>query len=122
MEEWKEINGYEYYQISNTGKVKSLEMKLQFGNRFRIKPEIILKNRITRHGYSSVNLYSNKKMSSKEIHRLVAEAFILNPDNLPEVNHKDCDKQNNNLWNLEWCTRRENVIHAHSNKLYYYEK
>ena len=64
------------------------------------------------HGYIVVILYENKMAYHKQVHRLVAEAFIPNPNNLEQVNHKDGDKANNNACNLEWVTRYENSIHA----------
>lgn len=65
------------------------------------------------HGYAKVDLYNNSKKSSKRVHRLVAEAYIPNPDNKPDVNHKDGNKLNNFVENLEWCTKSENMQHAY---------
>lgn len=98
MEEiWKDIEGYEgLYQVSNMGRVKS------------VRKNIILKNSIARNGYKRVHLYKNKKGKHFQIHRLVANAFIPNPDNLPQVNHKDENKLNNCADNLEWCTPEYN--------------
>ena len=94
---WKEITGYEgKYQISNLGKVKSL-----VGNSKILKPEL-------RTGYYSVSLMKNRKRKKHRIHRLVAIAFIPNPDNLPTINHKDENKLNNYVDNLEWCTAKYN--------------
>lgn len=96
-EEWKDIKGYEgEYQISNLGNVKS----------FMGKKERLLKPRRTQRGYYRVSLH---KGNDKLIHRLVAEAFIDNPQNLPEVNHKDECPNNNNVNNLEWCSHKYNV-------------
>ena len=95
MEEWRDIKGYEgLYQISNKGGVKSLHNK----------KEKILKPFKSNNNYLSINLYKNNKLKTYLIHRLVAEAFLPNPDNLPVVNHKDENKLNNNVENLEWCT------------------
>lgn len=110
MEEiWKDIKGYEgLYQISNFGNVKSLP-------KFRVKyhtGEIILKQQNSANGYKQINLYKNNKHRTEKIHRLVAEAFIPNPENKPEVNHIDGDKTNNYIGNLEWNTRKENGKHA----------
>lgn len=94
MEEvWKDIPGFEgLYQVSNTGKVKSL------------RKSIIMRPSITR-GYEYINLrYSNGEDKSTPVHRLVALAFIPNPHNYKCVNHKDENKLNNNVDNLEWCT------------------
>ena len=85
------------YQVSNYGNVKSL------------KRNIILKFNINNTGRPYINLNKNAKSKSKMIHRLVAEAFIPNPNNLPEINHKDENPLNNNVNNLEWCTRKYNI-------------
>lgn len=103
IEIWKDVVGFEgIYQISNTGKVKGLPRKYLI--------ERLLKPYISEHGYLMVRLYPSGK--HKTIHRLLAEAFIPNPDNKPFVNHKDANKQNNDLNNLEWVTRLENIHHA----------
>lgn len=103
MEVWKDIKGYEsLYQVSNTGKIKSL----RFGRERILKP-------IKRQGYLRVDLIS--KWFS--VHRLVALHFIPNPENKPEVNHKDGDKKNNCVDNLEWNTAQENMRHAHDTGL-----
>ena len=95
MEYWKDINGYEgLYQVSNYGRVKS----------FAKKQIRILKGSPIQKGYLQVALYKNNKIKCFLIHRLVAENFIPNPNNLPQVNHKDENKQNNHINNLEWCT------------------
>lgn len=98
MEEWKDIEGYEgLYQVNNTGKVISLNYN-RTGEVRELKPMV------DRYGYLYVNLSKNGKYKSKKIHRLVAEAFIPNPNNLPEVNHKDECKTNNCVENLEFCS------------------
>ena len=97
-EVWKDIEGYEgLYQVSNTGQVKSLNYK----GHGVVK---LLKQSTNTHGYKQVQLYKNSKTKHYSVHRLVALAFISNPDDLPMVNHKDEDKTNNNVNNLEWCT------------------
>lgn len=107
MEKWKSIEGYENkYLISDSGNVKSLVDKN--GE----KTNKILKPRIAKNGYLYVNLWKKSKSKTKKIHRLVAEAFIPNPNNCPCINHKDGNKQNNNINNLEWCTYSENAKHA----------
>ena len=103
---WKDIKDYEgYYQISNLGRVKSLSRLVD--NRYYNK-ECILKPRLHLKGYHLVALSKNGKITGHSVHRLVAETFIENPDNLPEVNHKDEDKTNNCVDNLEWCTKKYN--------------
>ena len=111
MEEWKDIKGYEgIYQISNKGRVKSLNY------RHTGKEGILSLNK--RNGYFFIWLYKKgEKRKPFDIHRLVAEHFILNPDNLPVVNHKDENKLNNNVENLEWCTQEYNVNYSHNKKI-----
>ena len=120
MEEiWKDIKDYEgHYQVSNLSRVKSIK----FGK------EIILKQHI-RGGYYSVVLSKNGILKIFKVHRLVAQAFIPNPNNYKEVNHKDENKQNNVISNLEWCdrkynqnygTRTERVAEKCSKKVYQY--
>jgi hypothetical protein len=104
------INGFPNYIITNTGRVFSLNY-----NHTGMKKE--LKSAISSNGYKSVDLYNNGEHKVFMVHRLVAEHFIPNPDNLPQVNHRDGDKDNCNDWNLEWCTTSENVKHAYNNKL-----
>ena len=97
FELWKDVKGFEgLYQVSTWGNVKS------------IKKNIILKPTKNTKGYFFVDLHKNGKRKLFLIHRLVAEAFILNPLNLPEVNHKDEVKTNNRRWNLEWCSSEYN--------------
>ena len=109
MEEiFKDIKGYEgLYQISNFGNVKSL-------NYNHTCKEKLLKQMLQNHGYFCVSLF--KPLKRFQIHRLVAEAFIPNPDNLPQVNHKDEDKANNHVGNLEWCTYKYNINYGSRNK------
>lgn len=107
-EEWRDIAGYEgLYQVSNLGNVKSL------GNGKARNPnwckEHILKNQLTRYGYLKVPLSKNGKVKNYLVHRLVGKVFIPNPDNLPQVNHKDECKTNNCVDNLEWCTPKYNL-------------
>lgn len=106
MEEfWKDIEGYEgLYQVSNLGRVRSL------------RRNIIMKNQIARNGYVRVLLRNNNIPKLYFVHRLVANAFISNPDNLPQVNHKDENKANNCASNLEWCTPKYNYNYGTVNK------
>jgi hypothetical protein len=104
LEVWKDIKGFEgSYQISNKGRLKSFH---------KDKNGYIRSNKNSKGDYLSVVLMSGKHKKSTRIHRLVAEAFIPNPLNKPEVNHKDGNKQNNRVENLEWVTRKENAEHA----------
>ncbi|MDT2485744.1 MULTISPECIES: NUMOD4 domain-containing protein [Enterococcus] len=99
---WKDISGYEgLYQVSTFGRVKS------------IRKNLILSQSNGTCGYRMVNLYVDKKQSKKLVHRLVAQTFIENPLEKEQVNHIDGNKNNNNLSNLEWSTRSENVKHAY---------
>ena len=108
---WKDIINYEgLYQVSNKGRIKSLNYK----NTQQIK---ILKQYKSTTGYLRTCLCKNGIVKFFSIHRLVAQAFIDNRNDLLEVNHIDGDKQNNNINNLEWCTRSENNIHAIKNNL-----
>ena len=107
-EEWRDIavsNGN--YQISNLGRVKSVERKTS--DNVRMVHERILKTRINKRGYEYVNIQCNGKRKAIKIHREVAKAFISNPFNYPEVNHKDEVKTNNCVDNLEWCDRIYNA-------------
>lgn len=106
QEIWKDIPNYQgLYQISNCGRVKSLPRK---NNKRIINKEIIKVFTKLPNGYLKVGLSKNGKTKHYFVHRLVAEAFIPNLENKPCVNHKDCNKENNNVNNLEWVTHKEN--------------
>ena len=104
MEEvWKPIEGTDGgYEVSNLGRVMS---KMQRNPR-------IMPQTIQRSGYHYVMLHVNNKPTCRRVHRLVAQAFLPNPANMKEVNHKDGNKDNNRADNLEWCTRSHNVKHS----------
>ena len=103
MEIWKDIIGFEgMYQISNYGNVKSLKKKKQHSD-YLLKPFFI------KNGYLKTQLSKNNVCYRPLIHRLVAMHFIDNPNNYKEVNHKDENKTNNRVDNLEWCDRKYNV-------------
>lgn len=100
---WKDIDGYGgKYQVSNLGRVRSTYA----GTKHRI---VILKPMAQKNGYLYVMLWQNNKKKHKLIHRLVALSFIENPNNYSEVNHKDENKENNNMDNLEWCEHKTNI-------------
>lgn len=101
-EMWKNIDGFPY-KVSNKGRVANAETNKILSN---IKSD-----------YHCVNLYKNRKMFVKRVHRLVAKAFIPNPDDKKLVNHKDGNKHNNSVNNLEWCSNSYNIQHAHDNGL-----
>lgn len=96
-ETWKSIKGYDNYEISTLGRVRNKEK--------------VLKAYKTDNGYFHIFLSKNGKQKQFLIHRLVADTFLKNPNNLKEVNHIDGNKGNNKIDNLEWCTRKQNVHH-----------
>ena len=101
-EQWKDIEGYEgLYQVSDKGRVKTLAND-------KYRKEKIRKPRKDKDGYLQLNFTQNKVKKTPKVHRLVAEAFIPNPDNKPCVDHKDGNRQNNKLANLRWATYSEN--------------
>ena len=103
MEKWRDIPGYEgFYQVSDLGNIRSIRF-----NKIRNMKSW------DSHGYRAVELCMNNNRYTVGIHRLVALTFIPNPENKPEVNHKDRNKSNNNVENLEWVTQSENVAHAY---------
>ena len=115
MEEiWKDIAGYEgLYQISNKGRVKSLNRLVKDTTKDRVQK---IRGRILKYcdngkGYKMVYLNKNRERKNYYVHRLVAETFIPNPKQLPEVNHKDLNKANNKISNLEWITELDNKRH-----------
>jgi hypothetical protein len=111
METWKDIPGFEgIYQVSDLGRVKSLERKLTAGPGVRILPESILKPMVDRYGYLCVNLYKNRKYKTKKIHRLVMLSFV--GESHLEVNHKNKITSDNSLVNLEYMTTKENTTYS----------
>lgn len=103
----KSVEGYNNYYITTMGDVYS----------FMKKTPLKMTNKTDRLGYKHLSLSRNGKSNYISVHREVAKAFIPNPQKLLEVNHKDGDKSNNNVSNLEWCTRAENLRHAYKNNL-----
>lgn len=111
---WKDIIGFEgQYQVSNKGEVRSLQryVKGARGSKRLLKARLM---RISTnvHGYASASLCKDAKLKTLVVHRLVAKAFLPNPKNKPCVNHKDGNRLNNNVNNLEWVTYSENTKHA----------
>lgn len=113
-EVWKDIEGYEgLYMISNLGRVKSLARKINYKDgRRHFTKERILKVGDYKDWYLYVVLKKDTVPTTKKIHRLVAEAFISNPENKPCVNHKNANKKDSSIKNLEWVTFKENSEHA----------
>ena len=106
MEEWRPIKGYEgLYEVSNLGRVKSLERYDTLG---RKKKEKILSSKYNKYGYLRVTLYKNGIGKDFFIHRLVAEAFIPNPENKPQIDHINTIRTDNRDKNLRWVTQKEN--------------
>ena len=109
-EVWRDVVGFEgFYKVSNKGNIYSVERKDSMGRKWGGR---ILRSGYTRGGYLKVDLYRNGIRKASRVHRLVAEAFIPNPNGYPQVNHRDEDKVNNNVENLEWCTSKYNNIHG----------
>lgn len=106
VEEWRDIKGYEgKYQVSNLGNIRGLDRKDNIGRPVKGK---MISQGTQKNGYVTVKLRFNGIQKTFRVHRIVADAFCDNPNNLPEVNHIDEDKKNNRASNLEWCTRRYN--------------
>jgi hypothetical protein len=103
---WKKINDYPNYEVSMWGEVRN------------IRRGTIMSQSLNDKGYPRVELWEKGKRAKKLVHRLVAEAFIPNPENKEIVNHKDANKSNPNVGNLEWATNVENMIHARKIRLY----
>ena len=110
---WRNIKGYDgLYMVSNCGRVKTLHKNDSYPH----DKNGILKNNVSGNGYYMVALCKNGKVKRVSVHRLVAMAFIPNPNNLPVVNHKDENRKNNHVSNLEWVTQRQNLMHSNVQK------
>lgn len=115
LEIWKPIQGFEdCYEVSNLGNVRSLDRYIYCKS--KTKPNLfkgkILKQRFDKYGYLTVNLKKSQKSHIKKVHRLVALAFIKNPNNCDNINHIDGIKTNNIISNLEWCTPSYNTCYS----------
>lgn len=118
VEKWQPIKGYEgYYEVSSFGRVKAVTRKIYAHDRFmnpcvEVKKERELLLDSNRQGYKRVTLSKNGTRDRRAVHRLVAEAFLSNPEDKSQVNHIDGDPSNNNVKNLEWNTPKENQWHS----------
>lgn len=133
-EEWRVVEGYEgYYEVSNLGRVRSVERRIVLITRDGKDRPCVFKEKILKQSEEKkakynwlprkyVGLSKDGKSKRFYVHRLVANTFIENPNNLTDVNHKDGNPFNNNVSNLEWVSRKENIQHAFENKLIKTEK
>lgn len=110
---WKDIVGFEdEYMVSNHGRIKSKSRIVKSNKCERSIKGVVKLQNLNTHGYCSIRLAKNGKSKLYSVHRLVAEAFLPNPSNLPVINHKDEDKTNNLVDNLEWCTQKYNTEYS----------
>ena len=110
IEEWKRIENFKGYEVSNWGRIKSFKKSTE---------GTILRTVVDKYGYEVIRIYRNdNKRVTLKVHRIVAMYFVDNPHCKPEVNHIDGNKQNNHYANLEWCYRNENIQHAYNNRLF----
>lgn len=112
---WKDIPGFEgCYQASNSGKIKSKKRTVTYSTgKTQIYPSVVLIPGVTESGYYSVTLCKDTRRFTKRVCRLIGLTFIPNPENKPQINHKDGDKKNDAVSNLEWSTGSENQLHRY---------
>lgn len=120
QEEWRDVVGYEgFYQVSNLGRVRTVphysRNNVNGGKRF-VKGQILSQYKMP-NGYLQVQFSKNEKREKHYVHRLVANTFLKNKNNLPEVNHIDGNKDNNSISNLEWVSHKINQIHMIKNRM-----
>jgi len=111
---WKDIEGCENYQINNLGQARSITRIIPRGNHTMTVRGKMLKVSISNEGYCSLNLRKNNKRHAVYLHRVIAKAFIPNPDNKAFIDHRDHNPGNNNIDNLSWCTQSENMANMDS--------
>lgn len=117
MEVWKDIKGYEnLYQVSSKGRVRSLDRYVNNKGKLDFRKGKILTTSNRKNGYLSVSLSKDGVITTHSVHRLVATAFIPNPNNSPMINHRDENPSNNRVENLEWCTHKYNMNYGTINK------
>lgn len=118
-EVWKPVPGYEgLYEASSHGRIRSIERFVYHRRwgRFQKRKSVILKPAVSSRGYYTVVFGINGTRKAYAVHRIIAETFLPNPNNLPVVNHKDEDKTNNAVSNLEWCTQKYNINYGNGLK------
>lgn len=123
MEIWKPIENYEgLYEVSSYGRVRSVDAPINAGlkyNDHRIRKGRVLKQNAKRNGYFTVDLSKDNKVKTISVHRIVATAFLEKTEGANVVNHKNCNKHDNRVENLEWCTAQYNREHAKENGRYH---
>lgn len=116
--EWRPVVGFEgYYEVSDTGLIRSIDRYIEHRGRMKWIPGRLMSLQKSKRGYYLVQLSKNGSIKDMKVYRAVADAFIPNPDNKPEVDHIDGDKSNNNASNLRWVTHLENIRYAEQNGL-----